>query len=233
MKTTSTLLIHSIVALVLAAGGQVSASIINQTYTTDLLIPDYNPASPRSISDTRNIAVPGSALITGIQVTLNIQGGYNGDYYAYLRHGSTGGFAVLLNRSGVTKDDHDGYADSGFNVVFADNAHNGDIHLYQAVQNPNGESLSGTWQPDGRFIDPSYAIDTTTQSAFLSSFINLEPNGLWTLLVADNSSGSIGTLKGWGLTITTDVAVVPEPSTAIAGAAMAALALLRALKRER
>ena len=43
-----------------------------------------------------------------------------------------------------------------------------------------------------------------------SLFNGLDPNGVWTLYVADVSSGGEGTLVGWGLQITT----VPEPESA-------------------
>ena len=45
----------------------------------------------------------------------------------------------------------------------------------------------------------------------LSSFIGLDPNGGWTIFVADVSPISTGTLKRWTLDLT--VAEVPEPST--------------------
>ncbi len=218
MKTTSFILTYTIVALVVATCGQASAALVT-SYTTSIDIPDYNPKNSQGISDTRFINISGAATsITGIQVALNIDGGFNGDYYAYLRHGDTG-FAVLLNRPGVTTGDHDGYGDGGLNVVFADDAINGDIHKYQSVVKPNfGVALSGTWQPDGRRVDPNVAIDATPPSAYLSSFIGANPNGDWTLFVADNSLGEAGTLKGWGLTITTTpkVTAVPEPSTLVA-----------------
>ena len=178
-------------------------------------------------TDTKVIKIAGATAISSIQVSLNIDGEemINGDYYAYLRHGDTG-FAVLLNRPGATASNPYGYFDSGLNVVFADDAKNGDIHNYQTVLNPNGGALSGIWQPDGRRVDPSdpYA---TTRSAYLSSFIGADPNGDWTLFVADNSAVGVGTLTGWGLTITAEVTAVPEPSTF---AALAVAAVLYSVK---
>ena len=56
-------------------------------------IPDN---SPSGITDTRTIDVPG--IIRDIMVTLHIDGGFNGEYYASLSHDS--GFTGLLNRVG-------------------------------------------------------------------------------------------------------------------------------------
>ena len=75
--------------------------------------------------------------ITEVRVTLNISGGFNGDYYAYVTH--DGGFAVLLNRAGRTATDAFGYPDSGFNVTFDDAASSGDIHTYRLTLNPRSE----------------------------------------------------------------------------------------------
>jgi subtilisin-like proprotein convertase family protein len=44
----------------------------------------------------------------------------------------------------------------------------------------------------------------------LSSFNGMDPNGQWTLFIADTSAGGEGTLVNWGMQITT----VPEPSMA-------------------
>jgi len=184
----------------------------------------------KGVWNTQTINIPGATLLSSIQVSLNIDGGYNGDYYAYLRHGA--GFAVLLNRVGVTTSGSSGYADSGFNVQFSDIAAYVDIHNYQSVFDPKGGNLTGTWQPDGRNLDPSLVTDLTGRTAMLASFYDKNPNGDWTLFVADDSSLGIGTLSGWGMTMTVDVPAVPEP--AISGvAAIAMVALLCLLKRER
>jgi hypothetical protein len=58
------------------------------------------------------------------------------------------------------------------------------------------------WQPDG--------------SSFASSFGGMDPNGAWTLFIADLSTVGVGRLEDWSLTLT----AVPEPSTFIAGAVL-------------
>ena len=75
---------------------------------------------------------------------LQLSGGYNGDLYANVQHGS--GMSVLLNRVGVTDGEPFGYDDSGMNVTFADSAA-ADIHYYQAAASP-GITGGASWQPD-------------------------------------------------------------------------------------
>ena len=151
--------------------------------------------------------------IESIELTIEISGGFNGDYYSYLQHES--GFAVLLNRPGrltlsATEALGIGYSDSGISIGITETAPDGDVHNYRNVSNPNGGQLTGTFQPDGRNINPSLSIGSTPRTATLSSFTGLDPNGTWTLFVNDNSAVGIGTLDNWGLTIT---GTIPEPST--------------------
>jgi subtilisin-like proprotein convertase family protein len=156
-----------------------------------------------------NLMMPG--LISSVTVGLDISGGYNGDLYAYLV-GPNGGFAVLLNRVGVSNaPSMYGYGDAGMNVTLSDSAPNGSIHFYQNVLNPGGGQLTGLWQPDGENIfplSPPATFLTAGQTAMLSSFDGTDPNGQWELFLADVSPGSQSTLVEWSLDITT----VPEPS---------------------
>jgi subtilisin-like proprotein convertase family protein len=79
----------------------------------------------------------------------------------------------------------------------------------------NAGELTGTWQPDGRAIDPlssGATFDSSARSAMLSLFNGGDPNGTWTLFVADTSSGGEGTLVSWSMDITTSA--VPEPTVA-------------------
>ncbi|MBS0658395.1 MAG: PEP-CTERM sorting domain-containing protein [Verrucomicrobia bacterium] len=211
-------------ALVLLAAAPLHAQTIeNYTFTLNSTIPDNDPTG---LADLRSIT---SAIgsITDLKVTLNIAGGFNGDYYVYLTHGT--GFAVLLNRVGSTTGNPFGYTDSGLsNVTFTGSALV-DIHQYQGTQNPLGGALSGgNWQVDGRNVDPAGALDTDPRTAFLSSFNGLDANGGWTLFVADVAGVGQGTLVSWSLQITG----VPEPGTWLAGTlAGTALALARWRRR--
>ncbi|EEF62704.1 PEP-CTERM sorting domain-containing protein [Pedosphaera parvula] len=206
------------------ASGQTSTTVTN-TFTVNKSIPD---GSASGLSDTRHLDLTGQNLfkLTDLQVSLNVSGGYNGDYYAYLVH--NGGFAVLLNRAGKTSVNSFGYADRGLNITLSDGAAH-DLHNYQDFQNPAGGVLTGTWAPDGRNFDPSLVLDTDPRSAFLSSFVDGDPSGDWTLFLADVDFGDQGTLVSWSLTMT----AVPEPSTyALLGLGLGGLALGRRWRRK-
>ncbi|MBX3745404.1 MAG: PEP-CTERM sorting domain-containing protein [Verrucomicrobiae bacterium] len=196
----------------------------SQSYTPGLAVPD---GSLVGISHT--IQFPATiADITGVSVELEITGGFTGDFYAYLQHDT--GFAVLLNRPGRTSNTglaSLGYLDSGFQVSFADDAANGDIHFYQSVSDPAGGALTGLWQPDARATSPLSVVGTEPRDALLASFVGLASGGAWTLFVADLSPGGVGTLDAWSLHVTG--VAVPEPRTlvSLAGMALLAMAVLR------
>jgi len=166
------------------------------TYTTNRLVPD---GSFSGLSDVRNVT---SAIgsISSLQVRLKMNGEFNGDVYAYLRH--TNGFVVLLNRVGKTSSNAFGYSDSGFDVTFQAGAINGDIHGYQTVTTPDsGSPLTGVWQPDGRNVDPVAVTDASSRSTSLTNFNGLNGAGEWTLYLADVGSGSTNMLIEWSLDI--------------------------------
>jgi len=148
------------------------------------------------------------SLITNVQLTIKIGGGYNGDLYGYLVHDD--GFAVLFNREGRTTGNPQGYSHSGFDITLADDGD--DLHFYQAFGfdlNSHGQ-LTGTWAPDGRRADPGGVNENAEPGARLASFNGLNPNGTWTLFLADLDFGEQGTLVDWSLT----VSAVPEPAPA-------------------
>jgi subtilisin-like proprotein convertase family protein len=201
--------------------------------TGPVSIPDNNPNGYQN--SIMLAQLPGT--ISDVNVTLNIAGGFNGDLYVWLSHGSN--LAVLLNRVGVSSASSVGYPDAGFGpdnqesqFTFDDQATQ-DVHFYQSVNytlNSNGQ-LTGTWQPDGRIIDPyspAASFDSAPRSNLLDVFNGADPNGQWTLFVADLSPGGISTLTGWGLEIET----VPEPSlTLLFGIFLLASVLARNLAK--
>jgi hypothetical protein len=69
--------------------------------------------------------------------------------------------------------------------------------------------LTGTWQPDGRAIDPLGAPSTFDAAGTVTfgSYTGLNPNGTWTLFLADLSAGAQSQLISWEL----DITAVPEP----------------------
>jgi subtilisin-like proprotein convertase family protein len=215
-----------LVAPVLLLAPSAGAASITGLSNPNLAIPD-NDVTGVANNITLNTAIN---FITGVTVTLDVEGGFNGDFYAYLRHGSTG-FAVLLNRVGSTSGNAYGYADAGLNVSFSDTAANGDIHVYQNVLNPGGAMLTGLWQPDGRNVSPFSALDTSPRNALLSSFDGMDANGLWTLFVSDVSPVGSGTLVDWSVTVTGDTVTSGVPdggsTAALLAAALAGLLTIR------
>jgi subtilisin-like proprotein convertase family protein len=198
----------ALLAIILAGlAPSLHATIVTASQTDNIVIPDNNL---NGVAETINLSAPFTS-ISDVEVSLDISGGYDGDYYAYLRNST--GFAVLLNRVGSTINNPYGSPDSGFNVTFSDSAANGDIHL----ENAGGGMVSGTRQPDGRNVSPLTALDTDPRTAFLSSFNGLNPNGAWTLFIADCSPGGQGTLDSWSLDVTGNGLPIPEPTTLISG----------------
>ena len=147
--------------------------------------------------------------ITDVVVTLNVSGGYNGNLYAYLTHGS--GTAVLLNRVGVGTGNPLGSSGSGLiTLVLASSAAN-NIHTSL------GNGTTGTFAPDGRAIDPlsaPSAFDSASTAANFSAFNGTSPNGTWTLYFVDAVSDGVSpNLTSWSL----DVTAVPEPANVALG----------------
>jgi subtilisin-like proprotein convertase family protein len=206
---------HIVKTLLLAVILPAQPGAFAQVFVADfaglnISIPDFDLSGA---SDSRTLSIPFS-VIGDVNVTITLSGSspdnaFNGDLYAYLSHDS--GFSVLLNRPGRTAADSLGYGDNGFlNVTFDDSAADGDIHSYQLVRTES--PLSGRWRPDARSTFPTQALDTDPRTQFLNNFAGLNPNGSWTLFVADVSAGGTATITQWGLEITP----VPEnPATAL------------------
>ena len=172
------------------------------------------------------------ASISDLRVNLSISGGYNGDLYVYLSH--DGAMVPLLNRVGVKSGDAFGYADFGFNVTFSstDPSRKGDVHDYETLT-PSFSSgrLTGIWEPDGRSIDPEAApgdLYDSTRVSFASRFEGLNPNGTWTLFIADLSAGGQSHLEGWSL----DVTAVPEPVNVALGIFAGVLLVVTLVRRQ-
>ncbi|PWU11256.1 MAG: PEP-CTERM sorting domain-containing protein [Verrucomicrobia bacterium] len=197
------------------------SQLVARAYTTNddglnIPIPDADTNGIQNSLSINGLSGP----MQHVSVTLNITGGFNGDFYAYLFHNGTN--SILLNRVGVSSTSTFGYSDRGFGpdgsgnrFTFNDSAAH-DIHYYQTFPytlNGNGQ-LTGQWQPDGRAIDPSSsgaAFDSAARTRPLSDFIGLDPNGTWSLFIADMSPLGAGVLSSWGMTID----VVPEPASGV------------------
>jgi subtilisin-like proprotein convertase family protein len=187
--------------LVLAAAALLalpaSATLFSTNWSTPFAngttVPDNNLSG---WTDTRSIAGL-SGTIQDLSVTLDLANGWNGDLYAYLVHGT--GFSVLLDRVGYAGSGF-GYGDSGFDVTLGLSGN--PIETYQAgwySLNGNGQ-LTGTW----------------AAHSGLGTFLGLDPNGSWTLFIADYSGGGVTTVQNWGLELS--LVAVPEVETWVAAA---------------
>jgi len=210
------------VCLVWTAGiAAVQADLFTPSVTVGSVVPDGNASGLVSVIDLAITAGP----IRDVNVSLNLEGardgGWNGDLYVLLAHGSHS--VVLLNRPGRASANPFGYGDNGFDITLDDDA-TGDAHLYGALLSPSDSisPVSGTWQPDGRFVDPAVVLDTSPRTRLLSGFNGLDPAGEWRLFVADLSLGGVVKLASWSLQIETDAVVVPESARtgAVAGLAL-------------
>jgi subtilisin-like proprotein convertase family protein len=215
----SKLLLVSLLMLPATAGAQVftyNFSGINAA------IPDGDLTG---LANSQSISAAPNLTITDINVSLSISGtglgGFNGDLFVTLQHDD--GFSILLNRPGARSGTAFGYGDSGLNVTF-DDAATGDVHGYRQVLNsdhttPLPGSLTGTWSPDARAVDPGVVLDTSARNAFLDSFNGAPIGGTWSLFVTDLSSGATQQLDGWAMQIT----AVPEPAFAACAVALGLL----------
>jgi subtilisin-like proprotein convertase family protein len=182
-------------AILMVASVAPAALFDSGTNSVGAAIPDANPADP--IASSLNVTMPtGNDQVGDLRLSVTLNGGYNGDLYAYLEHGSD--FGVLLNRVGSTGSDLWGYSDPGLTVSFVAaggtgyfGTGQGDIHTYRDVL---GVGIpTGQWYADG---------------GGLSKFLNTDGNGDWTLAIFDLATGQQSTLTSWQLQID----AVPEPT---------------------
>jgi len=188
-----------------------TAQVVEEyTYTVNAQIPDY--PDEFGYEDIRTVSGSAISIIGDVNVYLTITGGYLGDLFVSLSHGS--GYAVLLNRPGRRSGDALGYGDSGLdNALFDDAASDGDVHVYRLTLSgehttPLGGPLGGSWAPDARTTNPTSVLDTDARSALLSSFNDLGTDGEWSLRLFDYNAGGTATLVSWTLVVT-----APEPSS--------------------
>ena len=199
------------IAILGCCGSKASAAAIVFTFNNiNRSIPDN---SALGLTDARAIAVDFTSILS-VTISLTISGDFNGDLYAQVTHGS--GFSVLLNRVGRTAGNEFGYDDTGMDITFSDSAASGDVHVYRTTlfgneNTPVAGMLTGVWAPDARITDPDTVLATDPRTALLSSFNGSNPNGTWTLFIADASGGGQSTLQKWSVSIEG----VPEPAAVL------------------
>jgi subtilisin-like proprotein convertase family protein len=169
----------------------------NSGFANSGVVPDNNLSG---WVDTRTVSAIPAGNFTSLSVNLNLSGGWNGDLYAYLVHSS--GFTVLLDHvgTGVSGVSSYGYGDAGMNVTLT--ASGTSIHSY-------GGNSTFSSTPAGAWM-----TDNTTGS--LASFLSTNPNGTWSIFIADLSGGGVSTVQSWGLQM--DIVAVPEVETWVAAA---------------
>ncbi len=212
----------------LAAGFTASAAIFQNSETLSSNNQIDDPPSS-GLARTLTISTPVTVL-RDLNISLDIgnatgETAWSGDLYVQLVS-PAGTTVVLINRPGLSlSDTTTGYGDSGFNLTIGYGA-TSDIHTYQSglyTLNGSGQ-LTGNWQSDGRT-----SATSASRSATLDTLVGENPNGTWTLLVADLANGNVAKLNSWGI-LGSDIAPVPEPrSTLILGVALLAGAV--ALRR--
>ncbi len=191
------------------------------TWNVDALIPDDDSMGLQDTRELSGFLDPIGTLEVWLKISVAPSSlAFNGDFFVSLQHDS--GYAVLLNRVGRTESAPLGYGDNGFEITFAFGGL--DVHNYQSHSPLFGGAgqLIGTWGVEGRITDPDNVLATSPRTDMLESFIGLNPNGAWTLFVADMNQNGTATLDSWGL----NIVPIPEPGT-LGLLALGALALLR------
>ncbi len=197
-----------------------AAATISETHSlmTTAIIPDNDASGVvQIILPSTNIAI-----LSHISLSLQTTGGWNGDLYAYLWHNGT--LSVVVNRIGMTTTDAAGSATSGMNITLDDTA-TVDVHAPAMISG----LLTGTYQPDGRAVDPAMAYLTAPRTQNLATFAGMPASGEWRLFVADTAAGDTATITSWSITLTGEA--VPEPSAAVLLAISGLAALRRRNKR--
>jgi hypothetical protein len=187
MKMTKMILVAAM-AVLLLIGVSARAGVV--TVTPDKNIPVGNPLGITSTITESGLASSPIKVTVGLDIT----GGYNGALYGYLSY--DGMIVSLLNRPGVTSHNPLGALGSGLNVTLSDGA--GYQNINTASETPGVQFGGGaTYNAAGGSAAFGTAFNGT-----------INPDGTWTLFLANLSSGSgQSELVSWSLGIT----AVPEP----------------------
>ncbi len=192
-----------VLTIVAAASGRTNT--YDFSFNVNSAVPDGNPSGMIN----QQVVTGTLGAISDLNVALSLSVPRNADLYAYLSY--DGRISVLLNRVGVASNNPFGYDAPGLSITLDDQSAN-NVHWYEQFSptfNLSGRLL-GTWQPDGRDVDPDNVNEGVTPTALLNGFNGHSANGTWTLFVADLSSdGEPTAVENWSL----QIATIPEPGT--------------------
>ena len=207
--------------------GSASAAVISVTDSTATAIPDGSSAG---VVRSLTVSAPGQNIVSAeVDVDLSSFSVFDiflGDLYFYLQHDAD--LAILVNRPGRRAGAPAGYGDNqSMNVTFTMLATN-DFHNYRLNVTgshaiPLSGPLTGSWQPDGRAVDPAVVLDSSLRTAGLDVFNGDTASGTWNLFAADLSTGSLHQINSWTLRLD----VIPEPGSSVLLLAAAALTIRR------
>jgi subtilisin-like proprotein convertase family protein len=174
------ILLGTLLLLVVSAHGALYTETFNSGSSVGT-IPDGNPVGVTfggMVSDTSG------GIVSGLTVSLNFSGGYNGNLYAYLV-APNGTRVLLLNQPGTAPFYAPG---SGMNVTLSDA---GSSSIQNAPETA-GQQLTGTYSAAGALVN----------------FNGSAADGNWELFFADEvNGGGTSRLNSWSL----DINCVPEP----------------------
>jgi hypothetical protein len=198
----------------------VSAAVI--TEPTRFFAVGYDLADLEFVPVTFLQSITDSAIVSLTEVRVGLHlvgrdgGGFAGEMYVQLNR-DLSLTSVLLNQVGVDGANPFGAPYDGWNVLFADNAAGGDVHVASLVSGV----LTGDFAPDGR-----YGPTDVARPALLNVFQGVSGNGDWRLSVADLELGGTMRLESWSLTLSgsTDIDAVPEASSWAVGFGLLGLA---------
>jgi len=189
------------VGLCLAVSGTEAAVVLTQTFDySSQAGGGYNIAA----GDPVGVAVQGNfnlgpvgGRLVGVSIGLNVSGGYNGDYYAWLKS-PDGTLVQLLNQPGsdIFGSPASGFGNGGINSFLLSSS--GSVNI-QGVDGTYGSSLTGTYSAAGDLN--AFGTESSPSGS---------GNGNWTLFIDDlGSGGGSGTLENWTLNET--IIAAPEP----------------------
>jgi subtilisin-like proprotein convertase family protein len=164
--------------------------------TISVPVADNAPAG--ATSNLTVSTVPANATITGMRVTFTMPHTYCGDMSFNLK--APNGQILNLDRNlGGTGNQAGPYPNTGFTNTVISSAST------VSLSTANAQPITGTFKADAinGITTPGYAFaDPTGFVANATSFSNLysTPNGVWTMAMADNGAGDVGTLTSWSIT---------------------------------